>query len=376
MGFNEFIQFIKNFEAVAAGTPNRVTRELDENIRYLRDIIEAAEIGSTVFARDQTVEAEAIIGAPVYFNATAQRFERGLAIVETDLSSGQLVTAASSHVWGVVFDKTNSTKADILLFGHAALDISGVVDEAVTAGIYYLSGVTAGKLVRQRPPVSVPVLRTDDDGQIFVNVQWEDFLNDHVHFKFDLAAVPAGEHTQPAEGTPHTITNPDSSLEGWLPADDAVFGGNAPEGAAFGYNLSADSELSSAWPPLPTDAALLEMLHRSVFQDLHGSHIDATLDFPSIGAQDFEELIVSFVGARVSDPVAVSVEGGLVDDGVVQGWVSPRTIKSLFATRTRQAARLTRHRRITTFKLSSTNSMCRTPACNSRASRAFRLSWS
>lgn len=258
MGFNELVQFIKNFEAVAAGTPNRPLRQLDENIRFLRDVIEAAEIGATVFARNQTVEAETLIGSPVFFNATSQRFERGLAAVETDLASGQLVTAASSHIWGVVAVKMNSTNADILLFGHATLDISAVVDEPVTAGIYYLSGVTEGKLVRQRPPVSVPILRADDAGNILVNIQWKDFLNDHVHFKFDLVALPAGEHTPPAPGGTHEITSPDSSQEGWLPADDPVFNGNAPAGALFGYNLSADTDLDNAWPPLPTDSSYLE----------------------------------------------------------------------------------------------------------------------
>jgi hypothetical protein len=322
MGYNEFIEFIKNFEPVAAGTPNRPLRQLDENIRFLRDVIEAAEIGSTVFARDQTVEPDTPVGTPVYFNASSQRFERGLAAVETDLDSGQLVTAASSHVWGIVYTKMNSTLADILLFGHAELDISAAVDEAVTAGIYYLSGTTPGKLVRQRPPVSVPILRTDDDGKVFVNVQWEDFLNDHVHFKFDLVAAPAGEHTPPAEADPHTITSPDSSLPGWLPADDAIFGGKAPEGAVFGYNLSADASLASAWPPLPTDSSVLQMLKESVFTDLHGLHTDAVLDFPSIGSQSFEELTVPLEGARLIDTVVVSVQGGPTADGVIQAWVS------------------------------------------------------
>jgi hypothetical protein len=51
MSLERFIKFIKEGEPVSPGTPNRPLQQLDQNIRYLWDIIQAAELGSTVYAR-------------------------------------------------------------------------------------------------------------------------------------------------------------------------------------------------------------------------------------------------------------------------------------------------------------------------------------
>ena len=129
-------------------------------------------------------------------------------------------------------------------------------------------------VVQQRPPVSVPVLISDGQGNVLVNTQITDFVHDHVHYKFDLVALPAGEHTPPLEPARHTIENADPTVEGWLPADDPVFNGKAPANAQFGYNIGANAQLNNLWPPIPVNAASLEMLHKSVFVNVNGIHKD------------------------------------------------------------------------------------------------------
>ena len=47
-----------------------------------------------------------------------------------------------------------------------------------------------------------------------------------------------------------------ADCRGWLPAGHASFGGNAPSGALFGYNLSQHSELSAVWPIAPEGGAI------------------------------------------------------------------------------------------------------------------------
>jgi len=257
-GWKDLIQFIKTGEPVLPGTPNRVTRDLDGNIRFLRDLLEAAEIGEAVFARDVTVEAGASVGMPVYWDVPSNSFKRGLAQVDVDQASGAIETATTAQIWGVVYEKTNTTLGCIQLFGFTDLDLSLAVDGDVEAGVYYLSAVTPGKLVKQKPAVSVAVLVADGQGGVFVNTTIANFVNDHVHFKYNLVAAPAGDTSPPTVGDPHTITSPDSTLEGWLPADDAIFGGKAPAGAVFGYNLSANSQLVNQWPPVPYNSAVLE----------------------------------------------------------------------------------------------------------------------
>lgn len=254
--FQDIITLIQSGDPVNAGTINRPLRQLDGNTKYVKQLLEATLAGSTLFARNITVEPDALVGAPVYFNSETDRFERALADSSID-SNGEIQTADSAQVWGVVHTKHNSTSADILLSGYTALDISAVVTGSVTAGLYYLSSGSAGKLVKQSPPITVPVLMADGNGNVFVHTRLYDAFMDHKHHKYELACIPAGDHTPPALGDRHTITNADSSIEGWLPADDAIFNGNAPYGAAFGYNLSA-SPLNNLWPPVPLANAYLE----------------------------------------------------------------------------------------------------------------------
>lgn len=257
MAFEDFVRLVRAGEPVTAGVANRAPAAIDRNLRYLWDVVQAAGIGSTVFARKVTVEADAALGMPVYYNPDTQRFERALARVAADPATGVVETAASSQVVGVVAFKHGATLADLLLFGWADLDLAAAVAGPVAAGLYYLSGGTAGRLVRQRPPVSVPVLRVAGP-RVFVNPQLVDFLDRHTHYRFPLTCLPAGDHTPPVGGGRHVVENPDPDLPGWLPADHASFAGKAPAGAKFGYNFLAHSALANAWPPLPVSQSYLE----------------------------------------------------------------------------------------------------------------------
>lgn len=163
-------------------------------------------------------------------------------------------------MWGVVYTKIDATLADLLLFGYAQLDITAALQAgtALQAGPYYLSRNTPGALIATLPPIAVPVLRSDGNGNVFVTPQWEDLVNNHSHLKFRLKPIPAGNH-EPANSGINVITDPNPDVEGWLPANNAVFKGNAPHDAKFGYNLSANRGLNQAWPPLsPATAVLFE----------------------------------------------------------------------------------------------------------------------
>ena len=274
MSLERFIKFITEGEPVAPGTPNRPLRQLDQNIQYLWDVIEAANLGSTVYAREVTVESSAELGMPVYWNPSTSSFDRAIAKMETDTTTGYIKTSDSSQVWGIVAEKHEATLADILLFGYAPVDISAATDSVgdVPAGTYYLSGTGLGKLVLQKPPVSVPVLRADGSGNVYVNPSFMDFLENHQHYKFDLTMLPAGDTTAPAEGAIHTITVADPTLTGWLPADDATFDGNAPVGAKFGYNIAVEPGLKNLYPPIPLESADVELLRPSIY-DWHDSSL-------------------------------------------------------------------------------------------------------
>jgi len=290
MSLEHFIKFIKEGEPVSPGTPNRPLQQLDQNIQYLWQLIQAAELGSTVYARSQTIVSTLQIGQPVYFNATTSRFEPAFAAAVSDSATGYLIVPDQAQVWGIVAVKHNATLADILLFGFAQIDISAAIgneinpDGSVPAATWYLSGVSAGLLTKQMPPVTIPVCKTNNSGGVFVNPRFVDFLENHRHYVFNLTMLPAGDVTPPAIGGTHTITNPNPDLPGWLPASNAVFAGNAPAGAKFGYNLAQDVILNGIYPPVPLQSACVEMQRPSVW--------DSTNEHRWYGQQLMEDLIV------------------------------------------------------------------------------------
>jgi len=291
MSLERFIKFIKEGEPVSPGTPNRPLQQLDQNIQYLWELIAAAELGSTVYARQQTVVSTIEVGQPAYLNSTTQQFEPAYAATETDDVTGYLTVAEQAQVWGIVAEKHNATLADILLFGYITVDISAAIatselndDGSVPAGIWYLSGSSVGQLTKQQPPVSVPVLKTDTAGGVFVNPKFVDFLENHRHYVFDLEMTPAGDVTPPSVGGTHVITGADSSQVGWLPAADAIFDGNAPTGAVFGYNLSQNPDLNGIYPPIPLQSASVQMQRPSIW--------DSALERKWYGQQLMEDLIV------------------------------------------------------------------------------------
>ena len=308
MSLERFIKFIKAGEPVAPGTPNRPLRQLDQNIQYLKDIIDAAHLGSTVYAREQTVESTIEVGMPVYWNTSNGRFEAAIAKTETDPTTGYVRSSPASEVWGIIALKHEAKNADILLFGYAPIDIKAATGSSgvVPAGTYYLSGVNAGKLILQKPAITAPVLRADGSGNVFVNPSFVDFLDNHQHFKFDLTMFPAGNTSPPyvgfqtggympdRSGSPapvynpviHRITSADSSLKGWLPADDAIFDGNAPDGAFFGYNLSAEPQLDNLFPPIPLESVDVELQRPSIYDTLGSVQIDVTDAFKAVSETD------------------------------------------------------------------------------------------
>jgi hypothetical protein len=259
MAFEQFLRLLSTGSPVRAGTVNQPLRTLDQNVKYIWDVLQAAAVGSTVYARRQTVDETVKKGMAVYLDAATQKFAAALAVAEADEANGVVTTAPSAQVWGVVADKINATLADILLFGVDTIDLTdAVTDGPPGAGVYYLSGWSPGKLTRQKPPVSVAVLRRTPDGRVFVQPQFVDFLDRHTHYKFKLTCEPAGTASPPTAGARHTLTDPDDLLPGWLPADHPSFDGKAPAGAVYGYNLAAHPGLKNVWPPVPVGNAHLE----------------------------------------------------------------------------------------------------------------------
>lgn len=248
--------WVQQVRQQSEGPESRTDRELTDRTAYLKKRVDAAEFGQAVFAHDVTLDPDVLEGYAVYWNDESQRFEAALAGVESDEESGVLVPTLASDCLGVVFAKEFANKGSVLLFGYAELDITNSAGDNPVAGRYYLSAVEPGKLLRQRPAVTVAVLYYDGNGKVYVQPSNRNFAEDHVHFSFDLVCRPAGSSDQPVVGERHVIKTLDVTAQGWLPA--SAFGSRAPRRAAFGYNLTAHAELAKVWPPVPLSAVSLE----------------------------------------------------------------------------------------------------------------------
>lgn len=248
-------------EPVQAGVVSRPDRTLEDRTDYLKDRLDAAEIGRALFDADATVAPDVLPGQPVFWNYTTQRYEKALAAVATDQTTQALVVQPSSDCVGICYRKRAENLADIVLRGIVALpELTNAIGGTIAPGRYYLSATEPGKLVQQRPAVSVyvcyvqgPKDNCSDVPNVVVMPHVKDFIDEHTHYRFDLHCRPAGTNSVAVEAGQqvHYITSPDVELPGWLPADHPSFNDKAPEGAVFGYNLPEHLALSRVWPPLP-----------------------------------------------------------------------------------------------------------------------------
>jgi hypothetical protein len=267
-------KWLYNIRHVAPGEPvkaevvGRPDIALEERTNYLKERLDAAALGRALFDLDATIADDVLEGQPVFWNSTAQRYERALAAVEHDVVTQTLTVQASSDCLGILYKKKDNTLAgngrgDVVLRGIVKLPaITNAISGPITAGRYYLSASEAGKLTKQRPPATVSVCYIQGpkdncaaDPWVVVMPQVRDFLEDHIHYRFELETVAAGTST--LTNGQYSITNANAAAKGWLPASHSSFNGKAPAGAVFGYNLKADEALSRVWPPMPVSAVAM-----------------------------------------------------------------------------------------------------------------------
>ncbi len=248
------VPFIRNGEPVDQNVANRPLETLAGRDQYLKDRLDAASLGQAVVAYGATLASNVLEGQPVAWNKQTQRFEQALADAVVDTTSGMYVPGLLADVIGVVSYKSAATKGDVVIAGRFPTDMDNAVDDTPAPGRYYLSSSAPGKLVLQRPPVSVPVLWWDGT-YAYVAPSIRSFVEEHIHYRFYLVARPAGVNGDDGERV--LISDPDPSLPGWLPASHASFNGRAPTGAAFGYNLAAHPALETHWPPTPVESVVV-----------------------------------------------------------------------------------------------------------------------
>lgn len=246
------LEFGSPLSSSNVGSPDR---QLEAYLNELAQRVESAEIGSGLLLHDQPVNSSTVSGTPVYWSTNSNRWEPALAAFSTT-PGGNVTPAPSSIVGGIVFKKTTSTVATLLVSGSADFTGTPLLASNPDQGLYYLSSVTAGATVQTRPSVAVPVYCLIGNRVLFSTVPPDP--SSHEHRRIHLTCLPAGTHVPPSTvGATHVITSPNPGLPGWLPADHASFSGLAPVGAKFGYNLGQDPFLQAVFPLESVDSAAL-----------------------------------------------------------------------------------------------------------------------
>ena len=261
------IKYVNAGEPVQAGIVNRPDQVLAARTDYLKDRLDAAFVGQALFDSGATIAPDVLPGQPVYWNYTEHRYEKALAAAAIDATTQLLAIQPSSDCVGLCLRKHSETLGDIVLRGVVEIpELTNAIQAPIAAGRYYLSAVEPGKLVQQKPGVTVSVCyvqgpkdNCSDVPRVVVMPHTRDFIGEHTHYRFDLVAAPAGQHDPDAavDTGRHSITSPDPLLPGWLPASHASFNGKAPVGAWFGYNLAKHPALANVWPPVPIQSVAL-----------------------------------------------------------------------------------------------------------------------
>jgi hypothetical protein len=247
------IRTVKQGDPGSPGIINAPLTQLNQAIQRVEQVLADLEAGAFISARKTALGTTTTVGAPVYWNNQTSAFEPAFLSISGD---GEYTLAASSRVQGIVVTKDTPTSGTVMLYGTKAVSLAAAIESGSGSGYYYLSS-SPGKLTKTKPFVGLPVVFVTSTGQVMFPAVPENALDRHIHRKFSLACVPAGDVVIPGNGNPHSISVPDAGLPGWLPAAHASFGGLAPIGAVFGYNLAADTKLGPLWPPDPVDSCEL-----------------------------------------------------------------------------------------------------------------------
>jgi len=260
------IKHVTPGEPVQAGVVNRPDRTLEERTEYLKDRLDASAVGQAIFDHNATIATDVLPGHPVFWNYTTHRYEKALAAIEVDQTTSMFVVLPSSDCVGMCLRKRSATLGDIVLHGIVDMpDLANAIATPIAPGRYYLSAVEPGKLTKQRPAITVSVCHVQgpkdtcsDVPRVVVMPATRDFLEEHIHYRFDLYARPASDITTlVAPGGTHIVEDANVALQGWLPAGHTSFNGKAPAGAVFGYNMTTHTALANVWPPLPVQSVAM-----------------------------------------------------------------------------------------------------------------------
>ena len=224
--WNTIVTKIKETDPVAADIVNTPINQLAERTNYLKAILEQITASEFNYLSYMPVSAVAKVGQAVYWDSDNRRFGQTLAGWGDDLSPyGSLLPSQPSYMTGILVSKHTGNTGAIVISGYIS-DFQNLEELFGTpnpeAGIYYVSGDNKGQLTSIAPPMTIPAVMYDGEGNILF-LPTSSIVSQHDHHEYELI----------------------NSL--WIQASEANFPDmDIPVGADWGYNISlADPKIKS-----------------------------------------------------------------------------------------------------------------------------------
>jgi hypothetical protein len=240
---------------VAAASIDPPLDDLEHRDEHLLALVNALHLGEVVYAREVPIEPGMAVGTLVYYDAPSATYRPAAAALN---AVGDQV-APSSYAVGILWQIHTATVGTLVLYGKVKFDSPpALLDSPNAAGLRYVSYLP-GRLAVEAPALRLPVGTWQPaENALLFHPASAGMTEGHTHYRFELVASPAGTVSE-AYLHPHEFISANPALPGWLPAGHAVFGGLAPDGAKFGYNLARHAELLAVFPPVPLDGAVVEV---------------------------------------------------------------------------------------------------------------------
>jgi hypothetical protein len=249
------VRKIADHTPVDAATTNPPLGDLEQRDEHLKALIDALHLGESVYLWSVALEPGTHVGSLVYYDPSTRVYRPA----KVGLSNTESGILQSAYAIGVVTTIRTATVGDLIIFGKVKFTDTTMVDDPTVSGIRYVSAVDAGLASAVAASISLPVgFWQAEEKTLLFHPATAGNASGHKHYRFELTAQPAGSVTG-VYMEPHGFLSADPSLPGWLPADAPVFGGLAPLGAKFGYNIVRHPELLAAFPPVPLASAYIEL---------------------------------------------------------------------------------------------------------------------
>ncbi len=260
--FTALVRLVSDGDPVDADHTNQAPTDLTQRTTYLKNVLDTLESGQLLTVTGATLQAALPVGTPMYLD-TDNVLKPAVVALAVDAVGG--AASKTAYVFGLLLAKDTDTSGSAAIVGRITTlsqsDWANVIDGGVwAAGHYFLSAENAGKISTAPGSLAVYVGQMLPDATFLLRAAPPTY-GSHTHYQFDLLGKPAGTVVDPAVGVDQTISVPDATQRGWLPATAPYFPTEQiPAGAKFGYNLAHASEaaLRAVFPPVPLSGATFD----------------------------------------------------------------------------------------------------------------------